>query len=101
MKRSAFLTILFISASGLFVGAQQPQTTPVEGKIVFEKNCVRCHGSDGTLGKFGAKNLHKSKLNLEETVRIISNGKWIMPRWKKKLSMEQILSVATYVKTLR
>lgn len=71
------------------------------GKVIFQSNCARCHVYDGKLGKFGAKNLQVSKLDDKRLYKIISNGKWLMPRWKKVLTSEQILSVIIYVKTLR
>ena len=33
-----------------FAGRQTP-----EGKAIYEKQCARCHGKEGTKGNFGAK----------------------------------------------
>jgi mono/diheme cytochrome c family protein len=71
------------------------------GKVLFEQNCAKCHGLDGTKGKFGAKNLQKSTLSNEQYLRIIQNGKGIMPSWEKKLSAEQITAILSYIKTLK
>lgn len=73
----------------------------LNGKVLFETKCAKCHGADGTKGQYGAKNLRKSRLNDDDLFSAIANGSWIMPKWKKKLSREQLLSVAAYVKTLR
>ncbi|HMF70114.1 MAG TPA: cytochrome c [Flavitalea sp.] len=77
-----------------------PGIDTTSGKKIFETNCVRCHGNDGTKGKFGAKNLQKTGLSDNELFRVISDGKRIMPGWKHKLSADEIDSVKEYVKTL-
>lgn len=71
------------------------------GKILYEDKCIRCHGQHGDQGTYGAKDLRRSKLTDEQYLTIISNGKWFMPRWKKKLSRDQIQSIISYIKTLK
>ncbi len=99
IRKSA--TLLAAALLLLTSSAWQIDPTVENGKIVFESNCIRCHGHDGKLGKIGAKNLQVSKLSDEQLVKTISNGKWFMPRWKKTLTPDQIAAVAVYVKTLR
>lgn len=95
MKTLLFL-ILWATA------ANHPNATgPGDGKIIFENECAKCHGLDGTKGRFGAKNLQKSKLTDAEYLKIVSNGKFIMPAWKKRLSGEQINQVINYIKELK
>ncbi|MET0300068.1 MAG: cytochrome c [Flavitalea sp.] len=72
-----------------------------KGKSIYMAKCAPCHGGDGMKGKFGAKNLVKSRLSDEELTVIISNGKRFMPSWKKKLSEEEIKDVKAYIVTLR
>ena len=103
-RTSAKLLVFFILTT--WIGVQlsaMAQKPPVEmnGKILFEKNCTGCHGYDGTKGAYGAKNLRKSKLDNDALVKAISNGNWIMPKWKKRLSPEQIQAIANYIKTFR
>jgi cytochrome c6 len=85
----------------LTVIACQQQPVELNGKVLYETKCAKCHGSDGTKGQYGAKNLRKSRLNDDDLFNAIGNGSWIMPKWKKKLTREQLLSVTAYVKTLR
>lgn len=87
----------------LFSFSPQNQNKPAieNGKTIFSENCVRCHGVDGTKGKWGAKNLKQSKLSDPALVNIISTGKGWMPSWKNKLSEKEIVAVVDYVKTLR
>ena len=88
--------------NGATVIAPAPQGTSVDGKTIFESNCVVCHGADGVLGMSGAANLQTSKLPDEEVLNVITNGKnGTMAAYKDKLSAEQIKAVADYVKTLR
>lgn len=82
------------------------RTTPIirsarSGKDLYEQNCSKCHGYDGTKGKFGAKNLRNSVLTDEQSVMIIQKGKGIMPSWEKKLTSEQIHAIISYIKTWR
>lgn len=77
------------------------QDEPLTSKALFEKKCATCHGNDGTKGRWGAKNLQISKLNDDELFTMVSTGKGIMPKWGKKLTQAQILSVIEYIKTLR
>lgn len=81
--------------------ACRQQPVELNGKVLFETKCAKCHGTDGNKGQYGAKNLRKSRLSDDELFTTIGNGSWIMPKWKKKLTREQLLSVAAYVKTLR
>ncbi|PYF75873.1 c-type cytochrome [Pedobacter nutrimenti] len=94
---STLLFMLMLSASA----TGQTNTNVLSGKALFENKCIRCHGKDGTKGMFGAKNLQESRLANDILLRIISDGKGIMPSWKKKLSAEQLLLLIDYIKTLR
>ena len=71
------------------------------GKALFEQNCAKCHGLDGTKGKFGAKNLKESILTDGQYLRTIQKGKGIMPSWEKKLTADQITDIISYIKTLK
>ncbi|RYF98679.1 MAG: cytochrome c [Chitinophagaceae bacterium] len=72
-----------------------------KGKEIYIARCAHCHGGDGAKGKFGAKNLMKSRLNQEELTIIINNGKKLMPSWKKRLTEEEINDVKAFIITLR
>ena len=78
------------------------QAPQVDGKKeLYEKNCKRCHGVDGTKHFFGAKNLQISTLDSINTTRIIENGSGIMPAFREKLQVEEIAKISSYVKRLR
>lgn len=72
-----------------------------EGKTLYERNCSNCHGTDGTRGALGAKNLQRSILADSAVYLQIWNGKRIMPAFRKRLLPEQVADIVLYVKSLR
>jgi cytochrome c6 len=96
------ITGILVTAIALLTissGAQSPPA--ITGKTLYGKNCERCHGSNGTKGMFGAKNLQTSKLTDDAILAIIASGRRFMPSWKKKLTTEQMSLVKEYIKQLR
>jgi cytochrome c6 len=104
MRKKLSITILLLSIcctvnlsfiKGTF------QNAPLSGKAIFEKNCARCHGSDGKKGSFGAKDLKLSTLSDLEAINIITIGKKRMPSFQKKLTQQDIVEVKKYVMNFR
>lgn len=91
------LSAIFIMASG-FKGATAPQSA---GEALYKQYCVRCHGTDGTKGFLGARNLQKSTLPDAAIIAHVQNGKGFMPSFRKKITGDQLDAVITYVKGLR
>ena len=98
MKIKEIVTLGAITT--LMAGFIQPNQQ-LTGKEIFENNCSKCHGKDGTKKAFGVKSLQKSRLTTAENFDIISNGKGKMPSWKATLSNEQINQVIAYIEELR
>ena len=98
MKALAAIIIIMLSS---FSNFSVRQTDINKGKEVFESKCAKYHGTDGTKGKWGAKNLQISRLADAAMKTMIENGKRIMPAWGKRLTNEEIQSVMDYIKTLR
>ncbi|MDQ2792780.1 MAG: cytochrome c [Bacteroidota bacterium] len=85
----------------LFLLALLPQlaaaTPPVlPGQLIFQKNCVRCHGANGKRGANGAHDLTKSNLNEFGRTYLVTNGMGKMPAFGKKLTPEQVQQVVAY-----
>ena len=110
-KMLAILTLLLFVAM-IFVtydrhkmettsSAPAEQSASTDGKTLYEANCSKCHGADGTLGLSGAANLQTSKMADDEIKTTITNGKKMMPPNPGNLTPDQINAVADYVKTLR
>ena len=76
------------------------KTVSVDGKAVYTKNCVVCHGVKGDMGASGAFNLTTSELSEEERVAVITNGRNTMAAYKDLLKEEEIAAVAAYTMTL-
>lgn len=72
------------------------------GKVIYQKHCVSCHGSDGKLGAAGARDLTSSKMDSLAIVDIIRNGKNAMPRQIQYIETEEELAnTVNYIKSLR
>jgi len=96
MKTIIISIVIGLSITGFKKEVQEPI-----GKEIFDKNCAKCHGKDGTKRLLGAKNLQKSVLTTSENYEIITNGKGKMPSWKEKLSTEQVNQVIEYLDILK
>lgn len=100
IKLSTFGVVLVLSSLGF---AQDP------GAAVFKKNCVMCHGADGTgktkMGlKFGAADLSSNDIQAlsdEAIAQTVRNGKGKMPPFGKTLTDDEITQVVKHVRTLR
>lgn len=70
-------------------------------KPIFVAQCAICHGLDGKMMANGAKDLTTSTKTLEERVKIISEGKNLMPAFKYQLSESEIQGLAIYTQMLK
>lgn len=79
--------------------------TDESGAELFQNNCARCHGADGTGGKgpdlTSEKRQAKWKESDEKLVKKITKGGLFMPKFGKKLKPEEIKAIADYVRTLK
>jgi mono/diheme cytochrome c family protein len=84
-----------------FTGAQ------AEGAIVFKQNCSGCHGSGGQgVASLKTPNFTNSRVQAnigdDEMLQVIQHGKpgTQMPSFAGKLSLEQVLAVRSFVRSL-
>ena len=75
------------------------------GKVIYDKNCVACHGMLGGGNAIGPNLTDDYWLNggsLEDVYKIIKVGKPLkgMLAWQNQLSPEQMLQVSSYVMSL-
>ena len=86
----------------LFLLPLLAQATPpgLPGQLIFQKNCVRCHGANGKRGLNGAHDLTQSNLNEFGRSYLVTNGMGKMPAFGKKLPPEQVQQVVAYSLTL-
>ncbi|MBV6439485.1 MAG: hypothetical protein EPGJADBJ_01126 [Saprospiraceae bacterium] len=77
-----------------------PAPATPDGRAIFRKYCVTCHGADGKLGLNGAKDLTVSTLALEERINVITYGRKVMTPFNEVLTPEEIKAVAEYTRQL-
>lgn len=82
----------------------------VSGKELFEKNCAKCHGSDGEAKTFRGKFTHARNLTTadfqantsdQEIADAIRTGPKAMPSFEKKLTADEINALVQYVRTFK
>ncbi|GAB5486611.1 MAG: cytochrome-c oxidase, cbb3-type subunit III [Parasphingorhabdus sp.] len=87
-------------------GDEKPSAASQRGAVLYEANCVICHGENGTGDRFqGAPNLTdkislygRDRASLTET---ITNSRYgVMPRWNTRLDPATIRMLAIYVHSL-
>ncbi len=100
-----FSFLMLIGAYGLAEmskkRANKVDASGISGKELFEANCARCHGADGKAGLMGSKDLSKSKMDINEMMVIISEGKGLMTPYRDQLTEQQILEIARHVGTFQ
>jgi|688.fasta_scaffold122517_4 cytochrome c6 len=102
MKKIIAVLMLSIAILTLAFGSPAIAADTAAGAEVFKANCAQCHAGGKNLAN-AAKTL--SKADLEEynlysqdaIIAQVTNGKNNMPKFKGKLSTEQIADVAAYV----
>ncbi|QKG57948.1 cytochrome c [Hymenobacter sp. BRD128] len=87
--------------AGLAGAGAAQAAPPAPGQLLFQKNCQRCHGQDGRLGRNGAHDLTKSNLNAFGRTYLVTNGMRKMPAFGKTLTPAQIEEVVAYSLTLK
>lgn len=74
----------------------------VDGKAVYQRNCIACHGVNGDMGASGAANLAESKLTSAERVTVLKNGRegTAMVSYSSLLDEDEMKAVSEYTLTL-
>jgi mono/diheme cytochrome c family protein/uncharacterized membrane protein len=75
-----------------------------EGKQIYEVNCMSCHGGQGEGGQgvpgWQQDSSRLAQLSIMEVAGVIAGGKGNMPGFSGQIDPTQIVSAATYVRTL-
>jgi mono/diheme cytochrome c family protein len=100
-KNRTISVILVLSTILILVTGFRSNDQPATGDDLYRRTCKPCHGSDGTRGMLGAKNLKISNLETTAIIDQIREGKGKMPSFKKKFSEDELAVLAGYVKSLR
>ena len=93
-------TFALIMACGGGDSANESSGDVANGKEVYTKYCVLCHGDDGKKAVNGAKDITVSLLTHQERVTLITDGKNLMTPFKGIMTEKEIEDVAAYSMTL-
>lgn len=108
-----FVVVIFLVSGFVATEAQKPTLSTAktkEAKKLFKLRCAKCHGADGgadsAYGQIvGATNLRdpnwQEKVDDDRLLNSIKHGRGQMPGFTKKLTDDQIDSLALFVRTLR
>lgn len=112
MKTILAGAVLLVFAATSWVSAQAVRGNPKNGQIVYEQQCLRCHGSKLDGSGPDAKDLIVRPANLQsqasraktdwELLVTITNGALFTPMhgFRGKLTDEQILDVLSYIRSV-
>jgi len=110
---AAPLGVVLLVGGFIAMAAQKPALSTAkakEAKKLFKLRCAKCHGAEGggdsPYGQIiGATNLRdphwQEKVDDDRVTNSIKHGRGQMPAFDKKLTDEQIDSLALFVRTLR
>jgi mono/diheme cytochrome c family protein len=112
--KNAFAVVVMVAIAGVFA-IRATSTASIAANVrtpaaLYARNCVSCHGRDGSARTSKARLNHARKLsdsewqNRTSDERIfnsIMNGKGKMPAYGKKLSEQEIDSLVNYVRGLK
>lgn len=100
-----FAALAVFAAIGLFASETTVGAQIASGADLFQNNCARCHGADGSGGKgpnlTSEKKQAKWRASEEKLVNKITKGGLFMPSFGKKLKADEIKAIAAHVRTLK
>lgn len=77
---------------------------PFNGKAPYEKYCMACHGERGESKLIGVPNFSRGEAIISSTdpmlMKIIKNGKGVMPGFQGQIKDAEILDIISYLRTL-
>jgi mono/diheme cytochrome c family protein len=112
MRTILVCAVMLVFALTSWVSAQVTQGNPKAGQTVYEKNCLRCHGSKLDGNGPDSQDLIVRPADLQslgsrakadwELLVTITNGALFTPMhgFRGKLSDQQILDVLSYIRTV-
>ena len=100
MRYIFYTSVLLISITFCSFELWEAPTSLADGEEIYLTYCKSCHGKKGSSGFGGAAKLTKSKMELEERIEIITQGKGKMTPFGSILSAKEIKAVAKFSMTL-
>ncbi|MDE3043012.1 MAG: c-type cytochrome [Nitrospirota bacterium] len=109
------LLVLFSASCVLVTGLEAPLTSaasgePAKGKLIYETNCLICHGARGKGDGLIGATLRPPPADLtgpkaratsdKDLLTVIQDGRAAMPAWKSRLKEQDIENVLAYIRSL-
>ncbi len=91
--KKIIVTLMALSFVGLSSSAAMASDN-IDASKIFSKKCKMCHSLDRKKVGPGFKNMNKDPQVLLET---ITNGRKMMPKFKKKLSSDEINAMVSFI----
>ncbi len=89
-------TYLILAAAACFGLSSQAAMAEVDAEHIFKKKCSMCHKIDKKKVGPAFKDMNKNAAALKAT---ITNGRKMMPKWKGKLSEEEIDAMVAFIQS--
>jgi len=101
-------TLPLVAVVATFSTAALAQDPPAEGKDLFKKNCVMCHGEDGAGSDMGkmlkVKDLRSKEIQdmTDDKIKdVIKNGNGSMPAFKGTFTDEQLDQLLKVIRSFK
>ncbi len=107
-----YLSALVILACPMWAFGQEPYGNPIEGKVLYEKHCANCHGTNGTGDGPDTQFLMVQPANFHslqsrsktdwDLMNVITYGAAFSPMhgWSNRLTEEERWDVLRYIRIL-
>lgn len=97
--------LTFVLTTALAVAGSTPAFAEADGKALFEKNCMKCHGADGSADtpagqKMKVPSLKGKTLVAADVVKNVRENSKHKPVSKKLPSDADLQAIAAYMVTL-
>jgi len=108
IAKSVVILVIFVLGVVCFLHGSnsRPVAAKMGGAEVYQAQCASCHGGDGKANTVKGKrkratDLTKSKISTAQGIKVITNGRELMPAFGNTLSESEISEVMSYIRGFR
>jgi len=102
MKTSRPIVAVYSLFLALTAAFAQTSDAALTANPIFQKNCAKCHGKTAEGRHFGGPSLISEKVaatSAGDLSNIINNGKGRMPKYRSKLTAEEIDTLVQQIRS--